>query len=377
MKLTLQIKLLPTDKQAAMLKNTFSVFNEACNTISQIAWERHTFKQFGLHKEAYYNIKETYHLSSQLVVRAISKVAEAYKLDRKKQRHFREFGAITYDSRVLSYNVSKSVCSISLIGGREKIAYICYRPQLKQYARGEADLVLIKGKFYLYQTIDIPDDEEENAEDFIGVDMGITDIVSLSDGTNVSSNEVKNIRKRYNKVRASVQSKGTRNCHKLLKRLKGRERRFATIVNHSISKQIVAKAKKEHEGIAIEDLKNIRWGMNSKKRNKTFRSRSNSWSFYQLRSFLEYKSKVNGVQIVAVKPAYTSQTCHNCGHIGIRNGKHFRCTHCGNVADADVNAALNIATWGFVNTHERWELLSCPIHDDYSTSKAHKSLVCG
>ena len=377
MKLTLQIKLLPTGEQAVMLKNTFSVFNEACNTISQIAWERHAFKQFSLHKEVYYPIKETYHLSSQLVVRAISKVANAYKLDRKKQRHFREFGAITYDSRVLSYNVTQSVCSISLIGSREKIAYTCYRPQLMQYTKGEADLVLIRGKFYLYQTIDIPDEEEETAENFIGVDMGLTDIVSLSDGTNISSEEVKNIRNRYNKVRASVQSKGTRNCHKLLKRLKGRERRFATIVNHRISRKIVAKAKKEHKGIAIEDLKNIRWGMNSKKRNKTFRRRSNSWNFYQLRSFLEYKSKINGVQITAIPPAYTSQTCHNCGHIGIRNGKHFRCAHCGNVADADVNAALNIATWGYVNTHERWELLSCPIHDNYSTSKAHKSLVCG
>ena len=62
-------------------------------------------------------------------------------------------------------------------------------------------------------------------------------------------------------------------------------------------------------------------------------------------------------------------------------GKHvwvrfFHRVHCGNVADADVNAALNIATWGYVNTHERWELLSCPIHDDFSTSKANKSLVC-
>ena len=377
MKLILQIKLLPTDIQAAMLKETFSVFNEACNAISQIAWERRVFKQFGLHKEVYYSIKETYHLSSQLIVRAISKVANAYKLDRKKQRHFREFGAITYDSRVLSYNDGKSICSISLVGGREKIAYTCYRPQLMQYAKGEADLVLIKGKFYLYQTIDIPDEEEEYADDFIGVDMGLTDIVSVSDGTNISSDEVKNIRNRYNKVRASVQSKGTRNCHKLLKRLKGRERRFATIVNHSISKRLVAKAKEENRGIAIEDLKNIRWGMNSKKRNKTFRRRSNSWNFYQLRSFLEYKCKMAGIKIVAISPAYTSQTCHECSHIGIRNGKHFRCAYCGNVADADVNAALNIATWGYVNTHERWELLSCPIHDDYSTSKAHKSLACG
>lgn len=377
MKLTLQIKLLPNDEQVIMLKKTFSIFNEACNVISQIAWERHVFKQFSLHKEVYYQTKETYHLSSQLVVRAISKVTDAYKLDRKKQRHFREFGAITYDSRVLSYNITKNLCSISLIGSREKIAYTCYRPQLMQYAKGEADLVLIRGKFYLYQTIDIPDGEEETADDFIGVDMGLTDIVSLSDGTNISSKEVKTIRNRYNKVRASVQSKGTRNCHKLLKRLKGRERRFATITNHYISKQIVAKAKKEHRGIAIEDLKNIRWGMNSKKRNKTFRRRSNSWSFYQLRSFLEYKCKVAGIKIVAVPPAYTSQTCHNCGHIGIRNGKHFRCTHCGNVSDADINAAMNIATWGYVNTHERWELLSCCLYDDFSTSKAHKTLNCG
>ena len=127
MKLTLQVKLLPTDIQVEMLEKTFSVFNEACNAISQIAWERRVFKQFGLHKEVYYSIKETYRLSSQLVVRAISKVADTYKLDRKKQRHFREFGAITYDSRVLSYNTDKSICSISLIGGREKIAYTCYR----------------------------------------------------------------------------------------------------------------------------------------------------------------------------------------------------------------------------------------------------------
>lgn len=149
MKLTLQIKLLPTDEQAVILKKTFGIFNEACNTISQIAWERHVFKQFSLHKEVYYPIRETYHLSSQLVVRVISKVADAYKLDKKKQRHFREFGAITYDSRVLSYNIKKSVCSITLIGGREKMAYTCYRPNLMQYANGEADLILVKGNFYL------------------------------------------------------------------------------------------------------------------------------------------------------------------------------------------------------------------------------------
>lgn len=296
MKLTLQIKLLPTYEQVEILKDTFGVFNEACNVISQIAWERCVFKQFDLHKEVYCLIKETYHLSSQLVVHAISKVANAYKSYRNKKRYFRKLGSITYDRRVLSYKISKSICSISLIKGREKIAYICYRPHLMQFAKGEADLVFIRGKFYIYQTIEIPDERENDVDDFIGVDMGITDIVSISDGTNISSNEVKNIRDKYNKVRASI---------------------------------------------------------------------------------LEYKCKMNGVKIIAVPPAYTSQTCHECKHIGIRNGKRFHCKYCGNIADADINAAMNIATWGYVNTHERWELLSCSIHDDVSTSKTHKSLVYG
>ena len=166
MKLTLQIKLLPSVEQAESLKKTISVFNEACNAISTIAWERRCFRQFNLHKEVYYAIKDTYGLSAQLVVRAISKVADAYKLDKKKQRKFREFGAITYDSRVLSYT-AKQEASLSVIGGRIKVSYVCHRPELMQYAKGEADLLYIKGKFFLYQTIDIPDEDIEDCAEFM------------------------------------------------------------------------------------------------------------------------------------------------------------------------------------------------------------------
>ena len=113
MKLTLQIKLLPTGEQAVMLKNTFSVFNEACNTISQIAWERHAFKQFSLHKEVYYPIKDTYHLSSQLVVRAISKVADAYKHGLPKNQKF--FGK----------RRNSGVTELSCLHGSERYA-VCF-----------------------------------------------------------------------------------------------------------------------------------------------------------------------------------------------------------------------------------------------------------
>lgn len=203
MKLTLQIKLLPSIEQAESLKKTISVFNEACNAISTIAWERRCFRQFNLHKEVYYAIKDTYGLSAQLVVRAISKVADAYKLDNKKQRKFREFGAITYDSRVLSYT-AKQEASLSVIGGRIKVSYVCHRPELMQYAKGEADLLYIKGKFFLYQTIDIPDEDIEDCAEFIGVDMGVTDIAVTSEGKTYSSTEINRIREKYNQTRASV-----------------------------------------------------------------------------------------------------------------------------------------------------------------------------
>lgn len=370
MKLTVQIKLLPTIEQAEHLKKTISVFNEACNAISAIAWERRCFRQFDLHREVYYAIKDTYGLPAQLIVRAISKVADAYKIDKKTQRKFREFGAVTYDSRVLNYT-SKQEASLSVVGGRIKVPYVCYRPELMQYAKGEADLLFIKGKFFLYQTIDIPDEDIEDCEEFIGVDMGVTDIAVTSEGKSYSSAEINRVREKYNKIRASVQAKGTRSAHRLLKRLRGRERRFVTIVNHTISRQIVEQAKRENKGISVEDLTNIRKRANREKWNKSFRRKANSWSFAQLRRFLEYKGKLAGVSIIAISPAYTSQTCSNCLHIGKRSGKSFRCTHCGFVADADYNAACNIATWGYVSTHERWDILSCSLHDDLSTSKAN------
>ena len=152
-------------------------------------------------------------------------------------------------------------------------------------------------------------------------------------------------------MRKSVQSKGTRGSKKLLKRLKGREQRFATITNHTISKRIVEQAKVNHKGIAIEDLTYIRERIKVKKEQ---RRRHHSWAFAQLRSFLEYKAKLVGIPFVVVDPHYTSQICNVCKHIGNRNGEHFECPNCGNVDHADINAAKNIAQLGaFINRPEK------------------------
>jgi putative transposase len=359
-KLTLKIKLLPDNEQAKSLLQTIKEANSACNIISKIASDLKIFNQFKIHKEVYHQIKGSSNLSAQILVRCISKVADAYKLNKKTKRVFKPLSSISYDSRILTYQSDKIV-SIWSIGGRLKIQFVCHNTNYFPYIKGEADLVFKKGKFYIFQTVEVPEENIKDIEEFIGCDFGQADICTLSDGTNYNSEQLKKIRKKYAKIRASVQSKGTKGAHKLLKRLSGRERRFVSINNHAISKQIVAKAKAENKGIAIEDLGNIRKTANPK--SKAQKTELNRWSFYQLRQYLTYKAAFNGVKLFAVPAAYTSQTCNVCFHVGERNGKRFNCKNCGNVADADHNAAKNIATWGCViNQPEKSSMFSCALH---------------
>lgn len=362
MKLTLKIKLLPTNEQANLLLETMKEANAVCNAISDVAWQEKIFNNFKLHHRTYHSYKATFNFSSQMIIRQIAKVADAYKLDKKTKRIFRPLGSIAYDSRIMTYKPN-NVVSLWCIGGRQKINFVCHNPDYLPYIKGEADLVYKKGKFYLFQTVDIPEQDINDIESFIGVDFGLTDIVVTSDGVKHSADWINSYREQKQKVRSSIQSKGTRNSRKLLKRLSGRERTTATIINHTIAKSIVISAKEQGKGISIEDLTNIRF--TSKRRNKKFRTKLSRWSFGQLRSFLTYKATMNGVKLVAVEPRYTSQTCSSCFHIGERKNKVFKCINhkCEvDVVDADENASKNISLLGISVNNPEKSTMYCYLH---------------
>lgn len=346
MKLTLKIKLLPSISQQQSLLETLKIANAACNAISITAWDSQIFNQYKLHQLCYHFIKQQFNLSAQIVVRAIAKVADSYKAGDELQRKFKSLGSIPYDTRILSYKTD--TISIWTTTGREKIPFVCHRPDWIPYIKGESDLFYSKGKFFLLQTVEVPEEITQDIEQFLGVDFGVVDIVALSTGETVSSKWINQYRLKRAKIRSSIQRKGTRSSRKLLKRLSNRERATATLINHTISKRIVEKAKTAHLGIAIENLKGIRKAVKVRKHQRGLR---HSWSFDQLRQFLEYKAKLHGVKLVAVNPAYTSQLCSACGVIAKRKGKIFTCKACGNLMDADINAAINIATRGHAVTH--------------------------
>ena len=78
---------------------------------------------------------------------------------------------------------------------------------------------------------------------------------------------------------------------------------------------------------------------------------SNNWS--RLMTRLKDKMDANGGRLVVVPAAYTSRTCHQCGHVakGNRDSQAvFHCVECGYMANADVNAAMNILDRALVKT---------------------------
>ncbi len=352
MKLTAQIQLLPTPPQAAALRQTLQQANAACQWVSHIAWEQHTFRQYDLHHRCYRDIRERFGLSAQLAVRVIAKVAQAYQLDRKRQRTFKASGAMAYDDRILSWCLAGRTVSIWTVQGRIRIPFACGTPQQKllQARQGESDLLLRKDTFFLAATVEVAEPPPMVAEGALGVDLGVVNIAVDSDGQIHPGSHINHVRHRHRRLRAKLQAKGTRSAKRKLKRLSGKERRFARDTNHCISKKLVAKAKDTNRAIALEDLSGIRKRITVR---RSQRATFHSWAFYQLRAFVTYKAKRAGVPVFLVDPRNTSRTCPVCGHIDKANRpsqSKFSCMVCGFAGLADHIAAVNIGRRAAVRT---------------------------
>lgn len=343
MKLTLPIKLAPTPDQHAALLATMQRFNAACDTIAETAFRERCANKVALQKLVYYDIRRDFGLSAQLTIRAISKVVEAYKRDRSVQPRFRPDGAVPYDERILSWKGLEHV-SLLTLNGRALVAtrFGEYQAARLDRRRGQVDLVLRNGVFFLFVTIEVPEPPEGKVPDYLGVDLGIVNLAVDSDGRIYSGETVERQRRIHSHRRRNLQRKGTRQARRKLSRISGQQQRFQRDTNHVISKALVRHAKDTGRGVAFENLEGIRDGKRFRKRQ---RSRQANWAFAQLRSFIEYKARLAGVPVVLVDPRYTSQTCPACGHVAKANRPSqasFLCIGCGFAGLADAAAAWNI-----------------------------------
>lgn len=344
MKLSLFVKLAPDKNQHSLLLQTMEQFNKACNDIAKVAYHNRLPNKWAIHKIVYYRIRKQYKLSAQMTVRAISKVVEAYKRDKNKLCKFKPHGAMVYDQRILSWK-GLEYASILTLEGRIKVSIRIgeYQKTRMDCIKGQADLILRKGVFYLAATIEAPEATPLDPVGTLGVDLGLKYLAYDSDGESYSGEKVDEVREKTAKLRTSLQKCGSRSAKRHLKKLSSKEARFHKDINHVISKKLVTKTKDTHRRIALENLNGIRRGVTVK---RSQRSRLSSWGFYQLRQFIEYKANLMGVQVVAVNPRGTSHICPACGTNKRANRPKrdiFKCVSCAYAGHADHVAAINIA----------------------------------
>ena len=344
MKLIATAKLLPDDAQRASLLATMERFNEACDWLAAEAFAARSADKLALQRSHYRALRERFDLSSQMAVRCISKVCEVYKRDKSKRPAFEPHGAVPYDPRILSFKAADRV-SLLTLDGRILVPFVAgeYHRARLEGVRGQADLVLRRGRWYLYVTVEVPDGSPVKPTAFLGVDLGIRNLATDSDGERHSGDAVEAVRVRLLARRGVLQQIGTRSAHRKLQKLGRRETTFRSITNHTISKALVRKARDTGRGLALEDLSGIRDRVTVR---KSQRAKHGGWAFFQMRAFVTYKARLAGVPLVLVDPRNTSRTCTKCGHCEKANRRsqaEFECKSCGFAAHADRVAAVNIA----------------------------------
>ena len=189
-----------------------------------------------------------------------------------------------------------------------------------------------------------------SVDGIIGIDLGITDLITLSDGTVYENPKVM---KRYSKKLAREQrklsrkQKDSRNREKQRIKVARCHSRISNIrkdYSHKITHSIV----RENQIIAVEDL-DVKSMM--QKGNKTMSRNIADASWYELIRQLEYKAKWYGRTFVKIgRYCPSSKLCNVCGY---RNKKMsdlsirlWTCPECGTFHHRDVNAAKNILTKG-------------------------------
>ena len=132
-------------------------------------------------------------------------------------------------------------------------------------AKGQADLGLKDGRFLLLVTIETPEAPPMMPERCLGVDLGIVNLTTDSDGNSYAGAPVETVRQRCAGATQTYQATGTKAAKRRLKKLAGKESRFRRWVNHTIASRLVATAKDTKATLVLEDLTHIRRRMTVRK----------------------------------------------------------------------------------------------------------------
>ena len=323
----------------------FLQFLETCNAIFNryVDWcfEQKSYNKNKAHQELYSKfILEYKDIPTGLIQTIRDSALESVKALKFKFKPFKKpWSMVRYDKRTISLRGNQ--LSFSCAGKRFK-QEIVIPEYFKKYSNWNFKAATIGydklKKCFKANLVFQSDTPDKKGDRTVGIDRGLYNIVSLSDGFKYASNQIRKVKREVLFLKKQIQTKGTQSAKRKLKSLSGYEKRFSLNENHKISNKLV---NMPYDIFVLEDLRGIR---KQKSKGKILNKWISNWSFWQLEQLLTYKAEAFGKQVVKVDARYTSQKCSNCGNIEKknRNGSHYACDRCGYREHADINAAKNI-----------------------------------
>ena len=312
---------------------------------------------------------------------------DVHRLNNLLRRYIRRYKTKSYTNKanvILTSNLYKFDLNNNIFSftGKKKnskvtITLIGNIPKLK----GTLELVKNQksNQYYLHVPLDriIIKKEMTEQSEILGLDVGVTDLITLSNGSIYGANSVelfytlsdnlvnKNRSRLFSYKRQLEERLLTENdpskksilelklknlennnlgSKKRISKISKYKSRIVSHINCELNKMV---KEEDIEEIVREDLNWI-----SKKKKNVSRKQQNrfsTWSKGVLLERLSVKLAENGIKETIVNPAYTSQVCCRCNHLGSRNGKVFKCLNCNLNIDADFNASINTKKRKFIS----------------------------
>ena len=196
-------------------------------------------------------------------------------------------------------------------------------------------------QWYASFSVELPDPEPKEIRTSVGVDVGITTLATMSDGTEIEN--PKTMDKYDSKLRKaqkdlSRKKKGSNNWKKQKQKVAKLHRKIRNARKdhlHKASRILVD----TYDRIVFEDLQ-----IKNMVKNHHLARAIHDASWNMLINFTTYKAEEAGGVVGLVNPRRTSQECSICGNIQPMplSQRTYNCPVCGNVQGRDHNAAINI-----------------------------------
>ena len=216
----------------------------------------------------------------------------------------------------------------------------------------------LTGKYFVSILVEQKNEYKQTSEGKIGIDLGIKDFVTLSDGTKYSfsvSKKTKKLKKLQHYY--SKKQKGSKRKEKLRLRIAKLNEKIANS-RRDFQHKLSTKLTNEYQTICLETLR----VKNMMKNHKLARAIGEA-SWYSFVNMLQYKGKWKGCDIIQIDQFYpSSKTCSRCNwkkeNLKLSE-RSWICPKCGTIHDRDINAAKNILTYGL-----SWKSISSGTEDN-------------